>query len=283
MKPDLNEKDFFNKTLASFEAPKASSKEDAWLQLQNRLSLNEGSKVVSIQSRINWRRIAAVAAMVVMVLTLSYLLKPKAESLSFTANTLSEIALPDGSKAMLLQDADLVWTVDTGGNRRVKLNGEAFFDVEKGTTFTVETPTGYVEVLGTSFSVYAVGEAFAVECLSGKVSVSDGDQKAIITAGQGTKRRKGVLSTPYDIGVQSYAWQSDEECSYTNADLERVFKHVMQRFGIELRLECSLEGKEFSGTFEMTDAETTLQIITTAMGLELERISENTFAIKEKV
>ena len=38
--------------------------------------------------------------------------------------------------------------------RIIQLRGEAFFEVEKGSRFVVQTGKGAVEVLGTSFNVF---------------------------------------------------------------------------------------------------------------------------------
>ena len=58
-------------------------------------------------------------------------------------------------------------------NRTLELNGEAFFDVEKGNTFTVKTSQGNVSVLGTEFNVNASVDFFRVSCYEGKVKVSE--------------------------------------------------------------------------------------------------------------
>ncbi len=47
---------------------------------------------------------------------------------------------------------------------------EGFFKVQKGNKFIVHTPAGDVEVMGTSFNVFAREEASKVSCVTGKLS-----------------------------------------------------------------------------------------------------------------
>ena len=59
--------------------------------------------------------------------------------------------------------------------RRVRLEGEAFFKVAKGSTFTVDTKTGSVKVLGTQFNVKNRIGFFEVVCYEGLVGVTVSD------------------------------------------------------------------------------------------------------------
>ena len=65
-------------------------------------------------------------------------------------------ALPDGSTFVLNADSRLSYDKNNWGTaRKISLTGEAFFSVQKGAVFSVETPTGSVQVLGTKFNVWS--------------------------------------------------------------------------------------------------------------------------------
>jgi len=49
---------------------------------------------------------------------------------------------------------------DWKNNRQLTLDGEAYFKVEKGSTFTVNTNNGSVTVLGTQFNVNSTRRFF---------------------------------------------------------------------------------------------------------------------------
>ncbi|MFD2556691.1 FecR family protein [Sphingobacterium tabacisoli] len=70
-----------------------------------------------------------------------------------------QVRLPDGSKVWLNAGSSLTYSPQLvhAGRRRVKLAGEAYFEVakDKSKPFIVQTRTQEVEVLGTSFNVNA--------------------------------------------------------------------------------------------------------------------------------
>ncbi len=94
-------------------------------------------------------------------------------------------SLPDESSFVLNAESELSYDADSWeNNRRLNLRGEAFFQVKKGSKFSVLTKDGIVEVLGTEFNVNARNGFFEVFCQSGKVQVKSADG---ITVGELTK------------------------------------------------------------------------------------------------
>lgn len=138
---------------------------------------------------------AAVVALFLVCGTLWWQLMdlPKgAAEVSFSANYTTgtserkEFHLPDGSKVVLNAESSL--SLDEGfnsRNRRMKLQGEAFFEVakDKGKPFIISTRSMDIRVLGTVFNVKAYeNEAFTTTSLiSGVVEVElkYGDKKKI--------------------------------------------------------------------------------------------------------
>ncbi|MCY1633433.1 FecR family protein [Marinifilum sp. D737] len=87
-----------------------------------------------------------------------------------------QLELSDGTIVYLNGDSKLKYPVSFGDNeRRVQLQGEAFFDVSKtGKRFVVEVDDMEVEVLGTQFNVMAYENENSIQTtlVSGKVKVS---------------------------------------------------------------------------------------------------------------
>lgn len=269
--------------MASLVVPRQNSKEEAWEQLQAKLAQKRDAQVISMPRRGALRWVAA-AAVILIVGALAYvfvLAETALDAGAHAATGFTTVELPDGSVAMLTPETKLNWSFSET-RRELNLEGEAFFEVVSGVPFEVATPSGKVEVLGTSFSVYTNDQAFAVECVTGSVRVSDADAEATITAGQGVKRRRGVLGMPYEHEMEGPQWASNGEVSYSNADLNRVMRHVMQRFEVTVRMENISEGKEFSGTFVMSDPENTLQIIAKAMALEVKKEATTSYVLFER-
>lgn len=95
-----------------------------------------------------------------------------------------DITLQDGTTVYLNSGAKLEYPIRFNRNRRVKLSGEAMFDVEHDPAhpFIVETFACDVEVLGTRFNITADEQAhdFTTALLRGKVRITNklasGDQ-----------------------------------------------------------------------------------------------------------
>src|SRR5690606_4696634 len=88
-----------------------------------------------------------------------------------------QVQLPDGSTVTLnaastIEYNSLTWFL----RRKISLNGEAFFKVLKGPSFSVGAGKASVEVLGTSFNVKQRNDIVSVACFTGKVTVNTGDE-----------------------------------------------------------------------------------------------------------
>lgn len=86
------------------------------------------------------------------------------------------VTLPDGSGVELKVGSSIAYSEDFIDNRRVVLNGEGFFRVERaaGKPFTVESNAISVTVLGTEFRMqdYSGQDISEVKLLSGSVAVT---------------------------------------------------------------------------------------------------------------
>ena len=130
-------------------------------------------------------------------------------------------------------------------NREVALSGEAFFDVEKGSSFVVNTDLGQVEVLGTSFNVLNRGTYFEVQCITGRVKVHIKDQELSqeIVPNEAVyyDQRNGSFekrSAPTGDGL----WTKGV-ANFMDKPLDFVFEELERQYNIEINSE------QISGTF----------------------------------
>lgn len=109
---------------------------------------------------------------------------PEVTTLSYQSDLKETIIyLPDSSKVWLNKGATLSYSAAQWDElREVTLEGAAYFEVKKGATFTVHSPLGSVQVLGTTFSVVTQKDLFAVTCFSGKVAVHHDNKEIILEA-----------------------------------------------------------------------------------------------------
>lgn len=95
------------------------------------------------------------------------------------------LQLDDGTEIRVNAATTLAYRL-TAGRRRVELEGEAYFDVahDPERPFYVNTPTGEIRVVGTSFNVFDRQGELRVACNSGAVSVAARGRDFLLEAGQ---------------------------------------------------------------------------------------------------
>ncbi|MEZ4941371.1 MAG: FecR domain-containing protein [Saprospiraceae bacterium] len=181
------------------------------------------------------------------------------------------VELPDGSTVRLnaVSSVEIVpgnWTTE----RRVRLLGEAFFQVKKGLApFVVETVSGSVKVLGTSFTVKYRGSAFVVACYTGLVQAStDKGIKQALRAGQRSSARDGLWA-PLEPIVDPWPSWMQGESRFADAPVYEVFAELERQYNISIRA-SGIEGRRFSGVFIHHDLPFALRMVCEPLGLQYE-------------
>jgi ferric-dicitrate binding protein FerR (iron transport regulator) len=183
-----------------------------------------------------------------------------------------EVVLPEESEVILNAESSITYRDKSfDQDRELYLEGEAFFKVQKGSTFTVHTDYGTVTVLGTNFNVIARDGRFEVSCFTGKVKVetSSKDQQ-IITAGESATRNKSNTKldrSTFDVIAATPEWM-EGKFSYENQPLPDVIHELERQYDIKVRLEPGLEDLKYTGLFESGDLDTALYLITWPLHLK---------------
>lgn len=259
--------------LKAYKVPEARSEEESWKVLQERIS-EDNTKVIPLWKRpLVWGAAAAVA----LILAAGFFFEEGAMH-SYTAKAVDSVTLPDGSLAQLNSGSLLEWSDDWSGERLLRLDGEAFFEVKKGEKFTVETAQGNVQVLGTSFNVYTTPTGMRVDCFSGRVAVSKGGEEVILTKGQAVKMANGTPGEVFEIAQVQPSWLLGS-FNYTNASLERVVRDIEQRFGVTVERPDGIDQESFSGSFPDNSADECLELVAKAMELSVEKSGENAYRL----
>lgn len=179
------------------KAPEISVDVDtAWNKLSNRIDAHDVIKDEPVVRRLSrpkftWIAAASVVALLGLFAVFQYLFN-KQELQVASGETLVEQVLEDGSSIALNANSKLSYPKKFDGKTRtVKLEGEAFFDIERDETkpFIIEAGIGEVKVLGTSFNVEAYeNEDIRVQVITGRVQLSLSNEivdsnKVILEAG----------------------------------------------------------------------------------------------------
>ncbi len=244
------------KLFSKLEFSYAKSKDDVWAGLNDLIGdeakdeppVKEG-KVV----RMNWVSMS-IAASIVLLLSYGFFARFYTKTIEVGAGEFTSHLLPDGSQVHLnaassIKYAPYWWRFD----RKVRLEGEAFFEVEKGERFTVYSSLGTTEVLGTKFNIYARDLDYEVYCESGKVGVSNEfSDQVVLLPGESVKLNIERLEKE-DANAEKeaiLAWRNNE-FNYNTTRLAKVFADFERHYDITIELEDeSIANEEHTGVMK---------------------------------
>ncbi|MEM7104618.1 MAG: FecR domain-containing protein [Bacteroidota bacterium] len=189
-----------------------------------------------------------------------------------------ETTLPDNSDVLLNADSEIgYYPKKWGKGRNVRLDGEAFFEVTKGTRFIVHTKLGTVEVLGTSFNVLSRGDRFEVFCKTGKVKVSsfNGRYNVVLTPGNAATLTPNKTFEKTKLGDDGPLGWKAGNFSFDGATLEVVFDEFERQYAVEIRSSESIDTMRYTGSFSRGDLRKALKDVTWPMGLETKTEGKN--------
>lgn len=138
-------------------------------------------------------------------------------SVSTPLGVKSDVVLPDGSRVRLNGGTRIVYPALFGDERRVEVDGEAYFEVEHDARRPFVVVTGQVvsTVLGTTFNVHAYSEDenYQITLATGSLLVDGGPESRSVRLRPGEQgffeRTSGLLSLRRVNVEQVLSWQED--------------------------------------------------------------------------
>ena len=159
------------------------------------------------------------------------------------------ISLLDGSEVILNSKSTITFNeVDWKENRQLTLDGEAYFKVEKGSTFTVNTNNGSVVVLGTQFNVNSKDDFFDVVCYEGKVSVNSNSLDYILLPTNSFRKINESSLESSTTQLLQPTW-IDGESTFKSVPIKYVITALEDQYNIKIDSELIDDSTIFSGSF----------------------------------
>ncbi len=159
------------------------------------------------------------------------------------------ISLLDGSEVILNSKSTITFNeVDWKENRQLTLDGEAYFKVEKGSTFTVNTNNGSVVVLGTQFNVNSKDDFFDVVCYEGKVSVNSNSLDYILLPTNSFRKINESSLESSTTQLSQPTW-IDGESTFKSVPIKYVITALEDQYNIKIDSELIDDSTIFSGSF----------------------------------
>lgn len=228
--------------------------------------LNNKEPQVKVRKLIpNWAYSAA--AVLVVALGFLYFINRSSQFNTGFGESLA-VTLPDKSSVKLNANSKLEYKVyDWKADRVLHLEGEAFFDVEKGETFKVISSKGIVEVLGTEFNIITRDDYFEVQCTEGKVRVTSNDlnQDVILLPGKAVRVVNDNFEE-WDFKLSEPNWTTGESTFY-NAPINQVLTSLENQFKIEFDKSNIDLHKRFTGAFTHDNLNLALKTVSGPMGI----------------
>ncbi|MCL3780940.1 DUF4974 domain-containing protein [Prolixibacteraceae bacterium JC049] len=176
----------------------------------------------------------------------------------------SQVMLPDGSKVWLNSESVIEFNNNFASNRVVKLEGEAYFEVEKDKdhAFQVQTKSYNVVVHGTRFNVMAYDDLGYTQTtlVEGSVEIQRGKQQLFLEPGEQINLQNGQFierKVNTDIAI---AWK-DNKFRFDSVKFSELIRRLERWYDVDIEISNSaLLEQEFSGVFK--NDETIFQVLT---------------------
>lgn len=257
--------------------PASKHKEDIWKQIES--SIDEPKKK---QKTFSILPLIGIAASITLIAVYFIFLKPSSNEVFVLSTPLAqtkEVSLPDGSIVQLNASSKLEY--NQKWERQVNLEGEAFFEVKKGSRFEVNTANGKITVLGTSFNVYARGSQLEVACKTGLVNVAITDKSFSenISPGEVIILKEDTVKKETRIVELMGKWHTGE-FYFDNQPFNDVLNELHRQFGMEF-LTADTVDQKFTGFFNTNSVEQALDMVCLPLDLSYEKVGEQNYIIRK--
>ena len=234
------------------------------------------SKIVSINT---W--FLRIAAVVVLSLGITFALRNFATATEATMNgTTAQFSLPDNSEVVLNSGSEIEYNKwNWNNNRKLSLEGEAYFKVAKGKTFEVETSLGKVTVLGTQFNVKNRKNRIDVTCYEGKVQVNYQKEQLILTPGQSVAFANGNKIEVSNPDKNQPEW-INKQVKFSKENLTAIIEELNRQYATQIEYKGQPTNQVFTGIVPTDNLEVALEIIATTYHLKISKISDSKIVLQ---
>lgn len=216
----------------------------------------------------------AIAATIIILFGLVFFYKTATTQNTYFAENgkQTSFALPDNSQVILNAGSEIDYNKrNWNDNRKLNLDGEAYFHVAKGKKFEVSTKLGKVTVLGTQFNVKSRNDRFDICCYEGRVKVNYSNTEVIITKGQAVSFAKGNAIEVPAINSTKPEWLNNK-LQFTKENLNNIVGELNRQYPINIEMKGSTSDQLFTGVLPMKNLDEALQILTSIYHLKIIKV-----------
>tara|TARA_R110001583_G_scaffold34335_2_gene115456 strand:+ start:308 stop:1210 length:903 start_codon:yes stop_codon:yes gene_type:complete len=221
-----------------------------------------------------------VAAVIAVIFASYYFIENNTQNYTTALAEKISFELPDNSTVNLNAASEVSFKKGNWEkNRKLTLDGEAYFKVAKGSKFTVKTNLGEVTVLGTQFNVIARSNYFEVVCYEGLVSATYKNNSVKIPAGSSFKVLNSTILFDKNVTAKNPSWILNSS-SFKSMPYKYVVNELERQYNISVEFDSEYTNKLFTGSFEHNNIETALKAITIPLNLNYTFVTNKKVSLK---
>jgi ferric-dicitrate binding protein FerR (iron transport regulator) len=284
------------KIINKYKAMERVNVDSAWDNLKSRIEADEQHEEKK-RRILNFNRVLKYAAMILVIAGLGFLFtKVYQENFGYytfaeyTAdNEISnEIVLPDGTKVYLNENSSLKYPDEFDGTqRKVKLTGEAFFDVAKNKEkpFIIDVKKAEIRVLGTSFNVRTNIDNSEVEVYveTGIVEISrkkSGENNILVDPGNVGIVTQSEIKKQKNLDPNILAWKT-KNIVFREEHLVNVFNTLSRVYHVDIHAEDEeILNYRLTSTFSKQDIESVMEVICATFNLKVDYQNNTIIVLK---
>ncbi len=241
--------------------------DDSFTNIQNKLT--NKTKI----RKLNLKWIASIAAMHIFFIGFYQFLGNDGVLTSTQFGEQKTVALLDGSEVILNAKSAINYSKkDWNTNREIFLNGEAFFKVKKGKTFTVNTKNGVITVLGTKFNVKSYTNYFEVVCFEGRIKVINNGKSFVLKPTEVYRKIDGNISNELNYKIKSPTWILGES-TYKSIPLKYVIQDLKNQYNLNIDSKNIDDSIIFTGSFTHKNIDIALKSIFNALDIKYKKVN----------
>lgn len=269
------------------------SVEQGLSKLKRRIEAAKAAEAVPVKSVGKYRRlfprIAAAAMLAVGLFGLWQVFAPGGNTLDIALNTSAEkmsVTLSDGTTVLANANSQLHYPEQFSGNeRKVRLEGEAFFDVAKDPSkaFIIQMEGASVRVLGTSFNLRTFDNEIELTVRSGKVEFSpdNGSKSWQLTKGHQLIYDKSSkeVRLEKDEQLNALAWKSGS-LKFIDTRIEEIIRYMEHYYGVDIAVKnAKLQNCRFNVNYDQTPLTEALEVLSATYDLTISETSPKTYIL----
>lgn len=259
------------------QPPVPFNSEAGWSDISERLDLN--NIAAPSLKKLNYYWYSAAATIIAFAAAFIYYIVVGSSVVNIESgiNKTKKIILPDKSVVILNRSSEIEYDWDENtATRKVKLEGEAFFSVEKDSKpFIVETKNSSVNVLGTKFNVQSKNTKTTLAVSEGRVlfyNLQKPEETRVLQKNEiSFCNNSNIPTAPVKVNADSVLVWHSRKFKFVNAGIEQILSELQRAYHFEFELKLEKNStKTLSASYNNQELELILETICKAMDIKVE-------------